>query len=195
MSEIATWSGAGLPFQIDYSRDALENIRQLAVQGLMDLPKVGLGVGGVLLGGERRPPGYPLLDSFELPCSHALGPSFTLTPEEQLPARNLIAKSDASRVIGWYWSKGVRPLELTGADRRMLDTLFPERWFLGLLLQPQVTRPTSIVFVSLDSSAELLTGEQEELAAFVPSAERPADPIIAPPTVEPVRVEPRVVVL
>jgi hypothetical protein len=162
MSEIATWSGTGLGFQIDYSRQTLEGIRRPALQGLMDLPRIGMGLGGILLG-ER---------------------------EELAQARDRIAGTDASRVIGWYCSKGLRPLELTDSDQTVLAGLFPETWHIGLLVQPHRVRPASIAFFALDSSGELLKGEPGELAEWreqraevVPTEEPEPAPAAALPVI------------
>jgi hypothetical protein len=195
MSEIATWPavdapGAAFPFEIAYSRGVFERIRQSAMQGLMDLPKVGLGIGGVLLG-EREGPRIIVVDAFEIQCSHAAGPSFNLTPDERAQARGSIM-SAGNRVIGWYLSKGLRPLELTDPDLDLLASLFSGPWNLGLLIQPHMVRPARLRFCAMDASRGLLKGEPGDLAIWhddePPSTFTPAPP--AQPLPESVRAEP-----
>ncbi len=165
MPEFATWPGAGLGFQIDYSREALENIRRRAIQGLRDRQKISFGVGGILLG-QREAHRITILDSFELPCSQTSGPAYLLTPEELARACDLFGNAEASRVIGWYWSRGVRPIELTDSDRTVLAASFPEPWHIGLLVQPHMAQPARIAFLSLDSNGGLLQGEPGALAEW-----------------------------
>jgi hypothetical protein len=180
MSEIATWSGAGLGFQIDYSREVLENIRRSAMQGL-DQSKISFGVGGILLG-EREAHRITILDSFELPCSQAFGPSYLLAPEEVARARNVIGKAGALQVVGWYWSRGLRLLDLTESDRTVLADSFPEPWHIGLLVEPHMVQPVRIAFLSLDGNGGLLQGEPGELAKWHEAgADVEPEPVPAPP--------------
>jgi len=60
----------------------MEKIRLQARDGLMALPRVGMGVGGLLLG-TRQDGVVRLVDAIEIPCSHTLGPAFNLTDEEK----------------------------------------------------------------------------------------------------------------
>lgn len=82
----------------------MEKIRRLAREGFMALPRVGMGVGGLLLG-TRHDGVIRLLDSIEIPCSHTGGPSFNLSDEEKEMVRELIAGAGEPGVVGWYCSK------------------------------------------------------------------------------------------
>jgi len=168
--EIATWDEGEFPYRIDYDRKVFESIRETAVQRLMDLPKVGLGVGGLLLG-KREAHGLTVLGLVEIPCSHAFGPSFTLTTEEHAHARELIAGVGDRGVgdpgvIGWYVSKGVRPLELTDADRKQLAILFPHQWQLGVMIQPHIVRPARVAFFFQDAAGQARKVDGGELAPW-----------------------------
>ena len=63
--------------RIEYSKSAMEQIHKRARKGLMAAPRVGMGVGGLLLGSHQNT-SFRLLDSIEIPCSHSGGPSFNL---------------------------------------------------------------------------------------------------------------------
>jgi hypothetical protein len=165
MPEIATWSDPDFPYPIEYAPAALEKLRAAAMEGLMALPKVGMGSGGVLLG-ESTGNRITILDSFVIPCSHAFGPSFSLTPEELDHARELVAQSDTSKIVGWYCSKGLRPLEVSDNDRVLFGSLFTKPWRVGLLLRPNMVRPTTIAFFWRGAQGEAVKGVEGELSAW-----------------------------
>ena len=105
---IVQWPQATFPapveYSIEYSSDALERLRLAALDGLMALPRVGMGIGGLLLGsqvgGRSR-----ILDFLPINCSHADGPSFRLSVEEVEAAREAARALPASSVLGCYCSK------------------------------------------------------------------------------------------
>src|SRR5580658_7914390 len=90
MPETVYLPDAGSPLRIEYSQAAMEQIRKRARDGLMAAPRIGMGVGGLLLG-VREDSRIRLLDSIDLPCSHSAGPSFNLTPDEKRESRELVA--------------------------------------------------------------------------------------------------------
>src|SRR5579863_1704093 len=110
MQDTVDLSDPQSPLRILYSRAAMEQIRIRAREGLMAAPRVGMGVGGLLLG-VREGRRIRLLDSIEIPCSHSGGPSFNLTADEKRESKEMIAEAAAPGasgkvdVIGWYCSK------------------------------------------------------------------------------------------
>src|SRR6266566_5033100 len=135
MREIAYLSDHSSPLRIEYSRPVMELIRERGMDGLMALPRVGMGVGGLLLG-ERQGGRIRLLDSIDLPCSHSIGPSFTLTDAEKARTRELIASAGQVPVIGWYCSKTHGAATLDDADLAFYEELFPEAWHIALVIRP-----------------------------------------------------------
>src|SRR5271156_1777381 len=107
MHETVYLSDPHSPLRVEYSRSAMEQIRKRARDGLMAAPRIGMGVGGLLLG-VREDARFRLLDSIDLPCSHSAGPSFNLTPDERRESREMVAEAGAIGVsgkvgvIGWY---------------------------------------------------------------------------------------------
>ena len=55
--------------------------------------------------GSREGDRISILDSFDIPCRHASGPGFTLTPEELAYATDLVDHAGPLLVVGWYCSK------------------------------------------------------------------------------------------
>src|SRR5438105_4135728 len=127
MSTLPAWQDPGCPIPVSYSREALEQIRRLAVDGLLQLPRAGIGVGGLLLG-ARENGRTTILDSVAIPCSHAEGPSFRLTAAEIEDALEIVRAAGALKVVGWYCSKTRPPATLTERDLAVFGRLCPEAW-------------------------------------------------------------------
>src|ERR1700748_2873225 len=106
----------------------MEKIRQRPCDGLLALPRVGMGVGGLLIGeswvseervsegkeGEGQCLSVRLKGSIDLPCLHAAGPAFRLTAQEIQESKELMTRSRG--VIGWYCSKTRGPATLGDAE-------------------------------------------------------------------------------
>jgi hypothetical protein len=122
------------------SRRALDAIRRDALDGLLALPRVGMGVGG-LLAGTRRENHLQILERIEIPCLHALGPGFVLTGEELETARELAAKAEPLEVIGIYISKTRGALEPGPADLETLAALCPNKDQILLMIRPSTIEP------------------------------------------------------
>ena len=172
----ATWHDPGSPLQIEYLPAAMEQIRRRAVEGAKLIPGAGLGMGGLLLG-ERAGAKVRILDSVELPCSHAFGPSFVLTPEEKIAGRELVESEGRLPVVGWYCSRGRGMLELTGEDLALYRELFPAQWQITFLLKASPEGAvTGAVFFTNDAG-EVIKGVEHELGAL----SAPREPPVAPP--------------
>ena len=199
MIELAAWQDSELPFTVEYARPALERIRQRAAEGLIALPRVGMGVGGLLLG-ERTPAGISIAGAVELPCSHSLGPTFHLTPDEIRQSLELVKSAAAQRsVVGIYCTRTRGALALSATDRELFDALCPEPWQIVLALRPAPGEPTRAA-VCFRQAGEMVQGAIRELwewrpveldesqvdSSAVPEATAPvAPPTTAPPVVTP----------
>jgi hypothetical protein len=153
MNPTIRWPDKSLPVAIYCSPGVLRELETLAADGLLAMPRTGLGIGGLLLGSrvKRR---IDVLRTVEIPCSHALGPGFVLTAEEIAAAAELPAKEaesaeavgDALERVGWYWSKPNGQLTMTANDRSVFDALCPERWQVALLIRPKLSQITMASF-------------------------------------------------
>ncbi len=162
MPEIAHLTDPQSPFRIEYSRPVMERIRGQACDGLLALPRIGMGVGGLLLG-VRQDGLVQLLDSIEIHCSHASGPGFLLTADEKERARELIAGAGVPGVIGWYCSKPRGAAVLGDVDMAFFKELFPNREQIALVLRPSTVEPTRAVFFFRNENAEVVKGIECEL--------------------------------
>lgn len=146
--------------QIEYLRDAMETIRKRAWEAMMVSPRVGIAVGGLLVG-VREYGRIRLLDSIDLPCSHSMGPSFNLTADEKRESADLIAAlgaldvSDNTEVIGWYCSKTRGCATLNETDLNLHEGLFPGAWQIALVVRPSVVDPMHAAFFLRDENGEM----------------------------------------
>ena len=162
MPEIAHLTDPQSPFRIEYSRPVMERIRGQACDGLLALPRIGMGVGGLLLG-VRQGSLVQLLDSIEIHCSHASGPGFLLTADEKDRARELIAGAGVPGVIGWYCSKPRGAAVLGDVDMAFFKELFPHQAQIALVLRPSTVEPTRAVFFFRNENGGVVKGIECDL--------------------------------
>jgi len=213
MNHPVYWPDKSLPLAIYCAPGVLTGLEILATDGLLAMPRTGLGIGGLLLGrqsGER----LEILRTVAIPCSHAMGPSFVLTPEEIAEVKASDGGMD-NALVGWYCSKPNGRMVLSESDEALFDALCGERGKVALLIRPSLGNVTLATFAlrgdgrngdrfQLGTQGELVTPEttpspeepdlaaEPELAArdVVPAVELAPQPV-AP---EPVQAEERPVI-
>jgi hypothetical protein len=184
MNPSVYWPDESLPLAIYCAPGVLTGLDMLATDGLLAMPRTGLGIGGLLLGkqsGKR----LEILKTVAISCSHAMGPSFVLTPEE-------IAEAKASEdgvdeecgLVGWYCSKPNGRMVLSESDKALFDALCGERGQVALLIGPRLGHVTLAAFALRGDGLNgdrFRLGTQGELVA----PEKPADAEEADLTAEP----------
>lgn len=187
MNPTIYWPDKSLPVEIYCAPEVLKGLDMMATDGLLAMPRIGLGVGGLLLG-RRVNRRIDIVKAVEIPCSHTFGPAFVLTPEEIAASAGLrtpepepekAANGDADcNVVGWYCSKPSWPQDmppvLTDHDRALSDALCPEPWQAVLLVLPSKGKLTTAVFGFRGTGQQghgLLLGTLRELASAVKSPE------------------------
>jgi hypothetical protein len=217
MHETVYLSDPRSPLRIEYSQAAMEQIRKRARDGLMAAPRIGMGVGGLLLG-VRENSRIRLLDSIDLPCSHSAGPSFNLTPDEKRESGEMVADAGAFSVsgkvgvIGWYCSKTRGDATLNESDLSFYAELFPGAGQVVLVLRPSVLESMRAAFFFRDEKGAVVKGVECDVdewrpavnaglaaVAAEPDAEmdtaapvEPEQPVVAKP-VAPMAVSPKIV--
>ena len=183
MIEIAVWQDEELPFTLEYASPAFERIRQRAFDGLIALPRVGIGVGGILLG-ERTAGGICVTGTLELPCSHTLGPTFQLTPDEIRQSLELAKGAAAQRpVVGIYCTRTRGAIALGATDQELFNRLCPEPWQIVLVVRPLPGEPAKAT-VFFRRAGELAQGAVKELWEWRP-LELDEEPAAVPAPVPP----------
>ncbi len=165
----------GLEFELPVT--LIANVIAAAKEGFNRLPRGGLEVGGVLFG-RREGARIRVLAARSVACKHLLGPSFTLTSEEhdELAALLVQARQDPQLAglipVGWYHSHTRSGLIYTDADAHLHNRHFSQAWQFGLLLRPEVGKPTQIGLFVRTKESELplrpaLVVHEDSLAAEV----------------------------
>jgi hypothetical protein len=154
----------------------MEEIRIRARQGLMAAPRVGMGVGGLLLG-VREGVRIRLLDSVDIRCSHSAGPAFDLTPDEKRESLEIIAEAGAPGVpgkvgvVGWYCSKTRGDASLSRSDLSLYEELFPELWQVALVVRPSVVEAMRAAFFFRDENGLVVKGIECDVDEWRPAPE------------------------
>jgi hypothetical protein len=152
----------------------MEQIRKRARDGLMAVPRVAVGVGGILLG-EREKGFIRLLGSIQIPCAHASGPSFNLTAEEKRQSRDTIARTGVPGgtgkpgVIGWYCSKARGSATLNEFDLSFYAELFRDSWQIALVLRPYAVEPMHAAFFFRDKNGRVVKGVECDVDEWRPA--------------------------
>ncbi len=202
MNHPVYWPDESLPLAIYCAPGVLTDLEIQATDGLLAMPRTGLGVGGLLLGkqsGER----LEILKSVAISCSHAMGPSFVLTPEELAEAKASEEGVDEEcGLVGWYCSKPNGRMVLSENDQALFDALCGERGQVALLIQPRLGHVTLGVFAlrgdglngdrfRLGTAGELVAPEKiadpepeieaEHAAPVMETAGSVSPPMVSPP--------------
>jgi hypothetical protein len=163
------------PLRIEYSQAAMEQIRKRARDGLMAAPRIGMGVGGLLVGVSEKGR-IRLLDSVDIPCSHSAGPSFDLTGDEKRESREMVAEAGALSVsgkvgvIGWYCSKTRGDAVLSESDLNFYAELFPGSGQIALVLRPSLFESMRAAFFFRDERGAVVKGIECEVDEWRPAA-------------------------
>jgi hypothetical protein len=178
---------------VECSGQTAEQLRVVALDGLLALPRVGMGRGGYLLG-KRENGQIRITEILEIPCGHSGGPSFLLTTDELLEAKQMTSALTTSQVVGWYCSKTRGPSVLSEPVLALFKTLCPESWQIMLLIRPStVERSRAVLFVrnaggQVVAAAEKDIETEEDREDVHPEGPEPV-PVAAAPRVElPLRV-------
>lgn len=191
MPEFATLFDPANGLKIEYSRATMQHIRESAIDGLMALPRIGMGIGGLLLG-ERSGGVIRLLNSLEIACSHADGPSFKLTESEKKDAKDLVAGVGEGGVLGFYCSKPHGAAALGDPEMALFRELCPQPHQIALVLRPSTVEPTRAAFFLRNESGEVRKSIEWEVEDWRPPEAEPEPEMEAseealpqPPVVDP----------
>ena len=171
-----TWTEPGYPATVEFSLNTLERLRRRAVQGLMALPKRGLGLGGILLG--QRDPATNVVqveDFLEFACSHLAGPSFSLTPDERERAMKTIREKRVLAVVGWYFTRTQPPMAPRGTDLDLYESFCPSATQFMLMIRPGNTEPTKATLYFRDATGQVTQGIARDVAMWVASEDPALD--------------------
>jgi hypothetical protein len=184
MPETLTWKDPACPVTVEYSPAVLEGIRRLAVEGLLSLPRVGLGVGGFLLG-TRKGRIVAIQDFYPIACSYASGPSFAPTLGEMQHGKTSAKGNAASlEILGYYCSRPRVPVQITEKDRTLFTYLCPGHGQIALLIRPSTTDVSRAGLYYRKAAGTLAGGTEIPLEAMELAGEEVAELEETPPPAE-----------
>jgi proteasome lid subunit RPN8/RPN11 len=194
-STVGTWTAPECPYIIEYSPRVLDDIRLAVVDAFYSLPRGGAEIGGILLGrfAEGR---ISILEYQALDCEHAMGPSFTLSQNDQTQLADLLAAAqqdpEGMRPVGWYHSHTRSEIFISDADQDIHKRFFPEQWQVALVLKPSTFEPTrgGFFFREADGSIRGSASYQEFVVEAQPIRQVPGgNAPQMPPAPQPLRRE------
>lgn len=197
IADYATWTEPETAFQVRYSLALFHQIDMAASDGYRRIPHGGIEVGGLLFG--RRFPEGVRVEAFRLiECEHAQGPSFKLSERDVAGLREQIAESGSDpelgelEALGWFIAHTRGPLQLTEAEARLFDDLFPHPGSTTILVKPEKFKPTLFAFlVRADTGTVQLNGADRAIILPLPGrpTSAPETPVMAPEARPRVRIE------
>jgi hypothetical protein len=162
---------------IECSRALLEEVRRLAVAGLVAFGHGGLEVGGVLYG--LREGNRLTIQAFaECPCEHSTGPAFVLSAADQQALAQLIRPPAGLQTLGWYRTHTRRGLDLDASDRELFDRFPLQARTLALVLNPAQSGASAGAFYLRETTGEIAPRSPREFTVEPP--ERSAEQVPAP---------------
>jgi len=157
---LTLWRIAELGLEVELPVALIADIVAAAKEGFSRFPRGGLEVGGVLFG--RKEGGrIRVLAARSIPCRYVHGPSFTLSAEEHEELSALLVRARAQpelaglTAVGWYHSHTRGGLAYTDADAHLHNRHFSQPWQIGLLLRPEVGKPTQLALFVRGKDGEL----------------------------------------
>ncbi len=141
MSEtnFGVWNVAESPIAIEYSLEALEQIRLAVQEGFQRLSRGGIEAGGVLYG-AREGRTVRVLAQRPIPCEHTRGPAFLLSDQDKAGLTALLDRNESALqemiVVGWYVSHTKSEICLNDSDLEIYDGYFAAPWQVTLVLRP-----------------------------------------------------------
>lgn len=137
----ATWTAPEADLVIEYSLEALDQIRLYTVEGLKQLSRGGIEVGGILFG--TRGDDLVRISAWRpIACEHAKGAGFLLSQTDRIALGKFLqdAKSEPGlenlHAVGWFVSHTRAGVRMTDADLKVYNHYFPWSWQITLVVQP-----------------------------------------------------------
>jgi hypothetical protein len=158
--DFGSWSVPEVPLTIEYSLDVLEQVRAAATDGLRQLSRGGLEVGGVLFG-TRGANSIHITRWRPIPCEYARGPAFLLSQNDRIALGQLLqnAKQDPDlnelHPLGWFVSHTKNGLTMLESDLKIFEHYFPWSWQITLVLNPSRPGVAEAGFFVRDANGNL----------------------------------------
>lgn len=176
---VSSWASPVSALRIDYSAEAMEEIRARAVEGFYRLTRGGVEIAGLLLGSVQDG-SIRVLAQLPFEIEYAYGPVFALSPRDIAYLRKLLedlanphspesAQVRGLRVLGLYVSHSRSAIALSDGERALFDQLFPHAWQTFLLLKPSRSPETAAAFFVRGADGKVHGGEPQSSFLVAPA--------------------------
>jgi len=173
--QFGAWRERSGRASLEYSRATLEEIRSTVVRAAFGIGRGGVEIAGLLFG-TRLGSFLRILGWLEIPCQHALGPSFRLNERDQEVLKFLIENRNERKelqelqLLGWFVAHSRHELTLMPWDVELANRLFADRDLLTLVLKPGRFGDLDGVLYQRNENGELAAGAPEISIDPCPSA-------------------------
>ncbi|MDQ1471290.1 MAG: hypothetical protein QOJ99_2770, partial [Bryobacterales bacterium] len=198
---VCRWEVPGSGLRVEFASDVVRDLRQVAIQAFLAIPRRGVEIGGLLFGEVRRGSVFHVTAFREVSCQHSFGPSYTLNDLDRKHLAQALERHQqggSPPVVGFYRSYTGPQVHLDEADQELIQTYFPNRPFLWLLLQPlsvakclasfSVWNEDGILREAVGSVFPFDAAQMERGVAEAPA--EPPPPIAQPPIVQSPKIAP-----
>jgi hypothetical protein len=124
---------------VDYTAEAMKQIRDHVIVGFHRLAKRGIECGGVLYG-RREGRKVVVTQIREIICEYKTGPSFVLSDRDKQRLSEQLANTPPElsglTPVGFYISHTKDDIYATDRDLAIYDSFFPNVWQVMLILRP-----------------------------------------------------------
>jgi hypothetical protein len=144
----------------------VRDLRRLAIEGFLALPRRGIEVGGILFG-ESNSKGMRIQGFEEVPCEHRYGPSYALSDSDRAQMAELLESRRAIEppVAGFFRSYASREPAIEEADETFVREHFPKGYLAFLMLQP-TSAETCVASLRLFRDGQLLPDMEDAATDF-----------------------------
>lgn len=190
-SDALLWAVVGLPMAVECSRAILEEIHGMVQDGMRQLSRGGIEVGGVLFG--RRTEGAIRVIAWRpIACEHARGPGFLLSNNDSQRLMQMLesaARDPQLQVlepVGWFVSHARSGVEMSAEDQETYQKFFPEAWQVTLVYHPvnQGTSRAGFFMRERDGKLRTESSYREFSVEGVRASAAVAAPMISTPVVK-----------
>jgi hypothetical protein len=144
---LETWTVPEVQLSIEYAVHVLREINGYAVEGLKQLSRGGVAVGGVLFG-SRAEKSVRIVTWRPVACEHVKGAAFILSQNDRNGLAQLLNQAqsdpelDGLHAIGWFVSHTRDGVSLSEPDTEVFSHFFPWSWQIALVVRPFRDRPS-----------------------------------------------------
>ena len=185
---LETWTAPEASLSVEYAASILDEINAYALEGLKQLSRSGIAVGGVLFG-SRREKSVRILSWRPIPCEHVKGPALSLSQNDRKGLAQLLQDTQLDpqltglHAVGWFVSHTREGVSLNESDREIYSHFFPWSWQIALVLRPFRDRPSVAGFFVRDGEGRVKTDasprEFQIAGSGAPNPRMPHYPVIA----------------